>query len=72
MKIILALSLMAMGADKPEKESVDVVEPMICSTDVKSCSDGSFVSRDPLKGCEFKACASESKEKLKKPKPSGD
>eukprot|EP01063_Lacrimia_lanifica_P007765 TRINITY_DN1499_c0_g2_i2.p3 TRINITY_DN1499_c0_g2~~TRINITY_DN1499_c0_g2_i2.p3 ORF type:complete len:192 (+),score=68.52 TRINITY_DN1499_c0_g2_i2:66-641(+) len=32
-----------------------IPEP-VCQTDVKRCSDGSFVSRDPKRGCAFKAC----------------
>jgi len=62
MKIILVLSLIAMGAGQSKKEEPqNMDEPMICSTDVKTCADGSFVSRDSKKGCEFKPCASEPK-----------
>lgn len=27
-----------------------------CTADVKRCSDGSFVSRDPAQQCAFRAC----------------
>ena len=27
-----------------------------CAEDLKTCSDGSMVSRDPENSCEFKAC----------------
>ena len=30
---------------------------VICAADVQQCPDGSFVSRDPAKNCEFKACS---------------
>jgi len=29
---------------------------VVCAQDVKQCSDGSYVSRDPAKNCDFKAC----------------
>lgn len=32
------------------------VEVDSCASDVKECSDGSFVSRNPDNSCEFKAC----------------
>lgn len=31
-------------------------ENMMCTADVKQCSDGSFVSRNGKNGCAFKAC----------------
>lgn len=30
--------------------------PIACTMDVKTCPDGSFVSRDPSNGCKFKSC----------------
>ncbi len=32
------------------------VQNKFCAADVKQCSDGSYVSRDPNNGCNFKAC----------------
>ncbi len=32
------------------------VEPVVCTMDVQECCDGSFVSRNPEKGCSFRAC----------------
>lgn len=29
---------------------------IVCSQDVRECPNGTFVSRDPQMGCEFKAC----------------
>lgn len=49
--------LVAMGkAPKKEKSESDV---KFCTMDVKECSDGSFVSRDPENNCEFKKCPGE-------------
>jgi hypothetical protein len=31
-------------------------EMKVCIADVKQCPDGSFVSRDPDKNCEFRQC----------------
>lgn len=33
-----------------------VIEETFCTQDVKECSDGSFVSRDPKNSCEFRDC----------------
>lgn len=52
--LFLALSA-CMGGGGSKKEAAPS-EPMMCTMDVKKCSDGSFVSRDPSKGCAFKAC----------------
>ncbi|MDX1919138.1 MAG: hypothetical protein SFU25_00210 [Candidatus Caenarcaniphilales bacterium] len=30
--------------------------PRVCTTDVRQCADGSFVSRDPNNNCEFRPC----------------
>ena len=35
---------------------------LICSQDVKTCADGSTLSRDPKMGCEFFPCSSEFKD----------
>ncbi len=32
-----------------------------CAADVRQCPDGSFVSRNPAKGCAFDACPGENK-----------
>ena len=34
-------------------------DPLMCTTDVKTCPDGSFVSRNPNKGCAFARCPGE-------------
>lgn len=31
-------------------------QPQVCTTDVKACPDGSFVSRDPANSCNFRNC----------------
>ena len=31
-------------------------EPVYCTMDVKMCSDGSYVGRDPGNNCEFYDC----------------
>jgi hypothetical protein len=31
-------------------------EGVACAADVKTCTDGSYVGRDPAAGCAFKAC----------------
>ena len=31
-------------------------DPIMCTADVKTCPDGSFVSRNPNKGCAFAPC----------------
>lgn len=31
-------------------------QPLACSDDMKDCGDGTFVSRNPQKNCEFHAC----------------
>jgi len=36
----------------------DAGSTVICSADVFACSDGSYVSRDPLNNCEFSECSS--------------
>lgn len=46
--------------EKPHKDTVEQ-EAQFCALDAKECPDGSYVSRDPLNNCEFKAC----------PKPAG-
>jgi hypothetical protein len=33
----------------------------VCATDVKPCSDGSYVSRNPANGCAFDVCPSGSR-----------
>ncbi len=37
--------------------------PQVCAQDVKQCSDGGFVGRNPQKNCEFYQCAAESSDK---------
>lgn len=32
-----------------------------CAADVRQCPDGSFVSRNPARGCAFDACPGENK-----------
>jgi hypothetical protein len=32
---------------------------IVCPADVKLCPDGSYVSRDPSRGCAFKPCPGE-------------
>jgi hypothetical protein len=41
-----------------EDDSLDVTpdDAIVCAMDVKECPDGSFVSRNPEKGCEFDSC----------------
>lgn len=34
-------------------------DPIVCPADVKACPDGSFVSRNPNKGCAFARCPGE-------------
>ncbi|MDP2266163.1 MAG: hypothetical protein Q8J70_06380 [Thiobacillus sp.] len=34
-------------------------DPILCPADVKACLDGSFVSRNPNKGCAFARCPGE-------------
>lgn len=34
-------------------------DPIVCPADVKTCPDGSFVSRNPNKGCAFARCPGE-------------
>jgi len=34
-------------------------EEIVCTQDVKECPDGTTVSRDPLRNCEFPPCKSE-------------
>jgi hypothetical protein len=36
-------------------------EPVVCTADVKECPDGTSVSRDPARNCEFKPCKSDFK-----------
>ncbi|MBT9569296.1 MAG: hypothetical protein IV085_13485 [Thiobacillus sp.] len=31
-------------------------DPMMCTMDAKMCPDGSYVSRNPNKGCAFNPC----------------
>jgi hypothetical protein len=31
-------------------------DPIVCTADVKQCPDGSYVSRDPDRGCAFRPC----------------
>jgi hypothetical protein len=31
-------------------------EPLVCPAEVRQCPDGSFVSRNPARDCEFDAC----------------
>ncbi|MCL5059745.1 MAG: hypothetical protein M1449_04030 [Candidatus Thermoplasmatota archaeon] len=31
-------------------------EGIVCAADVGECPDGSFISRNPVKGCAFDAC----------------
>ena len=38
------------------------LETTMCTTEVKECNDGSFVSRDPEHSCSFKDCPSLKKE----------
>lgn len=37
-------------------EDLQGSDQVVCATDVEECPDGSFVSRDANKGCEFKSC----------------
>jgi hypothetical protein len=30
--------------------------PVMCPADVQACADGSYVSRNPARGCAFEAC----------------
>lgn len=34
----------------------DEQDAIFCAQDVKQCADGTFVSRDPEKNCEFEPC----------------
>ena len=34
-------------------------DPIVCTADVKQCADGSYVSRNPNKGCAFARCPGE-------------
>ena len=31
-------------------------DPIMCTMDARQCPDGSYVSRNPAKGCAFNAC----------------
>lgn len=44
------------GKECPGCPELKECSPKSCSKDVKVCKDGSFVSRDPVNGCEFKPC----------------
>ena len=37
-------------------------DPIMCTADVKTCPDGSFVSRNPNKGCAFAPCPGATKQ----------
>ena len=45
--------------DAMQGEDLDDEDIVVCPQDVKECSDGSFVSRDPFNNCEFGLCADE-------------
>jgi len=47
--ILVAMSF-GSREERPDEEIV------ICAMDVKECSDGSFVSRDPKNDCQFFDC----------------
>jgi hypothetical protein len=34
-------------------------DAIVCPADVRQCPDGSYVSRDPARGCAFNACPGE-------------
>ena len=68
----LVLALAACSAEPPSANppvrvkpasppGVDVPPPpldegRVCTADVQACPDGSYVSRNPDKGCAFNAC----------------
>ncbi len=50
---------------EPAKQALPAAPPpppmpaddrLVCPADVQACPDGSFVSRNPAKGCAFDAC----------------
>ena len=57
---IIALSMLMTGCapDLAPNTNRTAAENM-CGADVKQCPDGSYVSRDPDNGCEFRPCPSE-------------
>jgi hypothetical protein len=55
--------LLAMSSGKQASEETQEEEAIFCTMDVKECSDGSFVARDPSKNCEFKECPKAATEK---------
>ena len=45
------------GKEGEEVESINV--GIVCPMDMKECSDGSYVSRDPMNDCNFEVCKSD-------------
>ncbi|TVQ81364.1 MAG: hypothetical protein EA369_00160 [Bradymonadales bacterium] len=54
--LLFGLTLTAMSLIKNQEETESEDEVVFCTMDVKECPDGSFVSRDPSKNCEFFPC----------------
>jgi len=57
---LVVLSVIATGCSpvvSPEPNGTPAAD--VCAADVKQCPDGSFVSRDPDDGCEFRPCPSD-------------
>ncbi|MCA1978587.1 MAG: hypothetical protein LDL19_05055 [Thiobacillus sp.] len=40
----------------PPPPSLPADDLLVCPADVQACPNGSFVSRNPAKGCTFDAC----------------
>ena len=60
---MLLLTLAACGTPQPRKAAPAgppppplPEEPLVCPAEVRQCPDGSFVSRNPARDCEFDAC----------------
>jgi hypothetical protein len=56
---IFAIMLIFFGCSSNEETTKTAApDKAVCAQDVKECADGSYVSRDPANGCEFKSCTS--------------
>jgi len=67
--LLISSNLLAMASNKKDAPPKTLEEQMICAADVKTCADGSFVSRDSSKACEFRACPSAPENATKKSQP---
>ena len=56
--VIVVGIVIAMRADKvdTQDEVGTEKEQIFCTQDIRECSDGSFVSRDPSNNCNFMEC----------------